>query len=403
MGGHAGVSKSGAGVSTSGAGGSVPDAATDAVAPPGDGGPPVGCAAPGGGTSVLPAGAPALAPGVWTNISPAGVSFHRDGSTDVFTQGITLDPCNAGTLYLSVSSFDLAGGHPGVYKSIDAGASWNKVGQLDEPIRIRVDPGDPTHLVAADGVRGGTMGFWVSHDGGETWIMPAGFDALKTQLFQLDVYDVAVDPADFDHALVTSHSPWNGYNAPFNAAWGANDSGILETTDGGTTWALRGPVSGWSHGNGIWFLDDSKSWLFGSQSDGFWRTTDGGLSFTLVVQGNNMQHGGGGVYRTKSGTYYTAGTPHVMRSTDSGATWTMLAPSSGYNSIFGDGALLYTAPVYPAAMGPTFLKATEADDTTWTAFGPTLISGPFEMAFDAANRILYAANWNAGLWALKVT
>jgi hypothetical protein len=90
-----------------------------------------------------------------------------------------------------------------------------------------------------------------------------------------------------------------------------------------------------------------------------------------------------------------------MRSRDDGATWdSMLGPSAGFNSIVGDGTLLYTAPVF----GPGFITATETDDTTWTAFpgGPMLKSGPFEMAFDSANRILYAGNWSAGLWALKV-
>jgi hypothetical protein len=30
------------------------------------------------------------------------------------------------------------------------------------------------------------------------------------------------------------------------------------------------------------------------------------------------------------------------------------------------------------------------------------MSGPFEMTFDSANAIVYAGNWNEGLWALKV-
>jgi hypothetical protein len=364
-----------------------------------DGAVPVGCAAT-TSTSALPAGAPALQAGVWKNISPAGVNFHSDGKTDVFTQGITLDPCSVATLYLSVSSFDVKGGKPGVYKSVDAGSTWTKVGNLDEPIHIRVDPKDPNHLVAADGVRGGTQGFWVSRDGGNTWTMPPGFDALKSTLYQYDVYDVAADPADFDHLLVTSHSPWNGYNAPYNSQWGDN-SGVLESKDGGASWTLRGPVQGWSHGNGVWFLSDSNTWLFGSQADGFWRTSDGGVHWMQVVSGNNMQHGGGGIFRTTSGVVYAGGTPHLMRSRDDGVTWdAMLGPSAGFNSIIGDGKLLYTAPVF----GPGFITAPEADDTTWTAYagGPSLTSGPFEMAFDAANGNLYAGNWSAGVWALKV-
>jgi hypothetical protein len=371
-----------------------------------------------GNITTLPAAAPALQTGVWTRISPSGVNFHSDGKTDTFTQGITVDPCNAGTLYLSVCSFDVAHQSPGVYKSVDAGSTWKKVGSLDEPIHVRIDPKDPNHLYAADGVRGNTNGLWVSRDGGLTWGLPAGFTALSTQLFQYDAYDVAADPADFNHVLVTSHSPWNGYNQVFNAKWG-QDSGVLESKDGGNNWTLRGPQVGWSHGNGIWFLSDSNTWLLGSQADGYWRTGDGGATWTQVVPascnpscdvGNNMQHGGGQVFRAASGVYYGAGVPHLMRTRDDGLTWTLLGPSGGYNSIMGDGTNLYAAPnTEPGPLGPGFITATVANDTTWTEYpggtvltGGTGAAGPFEMTFDSANGIVYAACWSAGLWALKV-
>ena len=94
----------------------------------------MGCQAPGGGNSALPSGAPALETGVWKNISPAGVNFHGGGD-DVFTQGIALDPCRAGTLYLSVSSFDVQGGKPGIYAVVIRGGGHrvNRVGHVECP------------------------------------------------------------------------------------------------------------------------------------------------------------------------------------------------------------------------------------------------------------------------------
>jgi photosystem II stability/assembly factor-like uncharacterized protein len=402
--GSAGASSGSGGSGRAGSGGGGPqDAGVSGVIP-------MGCTAATGSTA-LPAAAPALEVGVWKKISPAGVAFHSGGGDDVFTQGIVVDPCNPATLYLSVSSFDVKGGKPGVYKTTDAGSTWKVVGNLDEPIHVRIDPKDPNHLYAVDGVRGATMGFWVSRDAGNTWTMPAGFNDLKSKMFQYDTYDVAADPADFNHVLVTSHSGWGQSSG--------DDSGVLESKDGGDTWTVRGPLKGWGHGNGIWFLSNSNTWLFGSQGDGFWRTSDGGGTWSQVVPtacapecnvGNNMQHGGGGVYRSKNGNLYAGGTPHLMRSKDDGATWTLLAPYAGYNTIIGDGTSLYSAPNQePGALGAGFITAPETNDTMWTAYpGGTVLnggggaSGPFEMAFDSANRIVYAGCWSAGVWALKV-
>jgi hypothetical protein len=301
-------------------------------------------------------------------------------------------------LYLCVSSFGVDSQNPGVYKSVDAGTTWTRVGLLDEPIHVRVNASDPQHLVAADGVRGATQGFWRSFDGGETWEQPEGFVALQDTLYAVDAYDVATDPTDFDHVLLTSHSPWDGWNNQWNNQWNG-DSGILESMDGGDTWVLNQPVPGWGVGNGVWFLDNDNTWLFGSQGNGFWRRPDGG-EWTQVMMNNNMQHGGGGIYRSPSGVIWAGGTPQLMRSDDNGVTWTLHGPSAGFNHVIGDGTNLYTAPVF----GPRFLMSSEEDGETWTDYpdGPELASGPFELAFDPHNRIVYSGSWSAGLWALKV-
>jgi hypothetical protein len=363
---------------------------------PGDGAPPIGCATT--GTTALPAGAPVLPVGVWTNVSPKGVAFHGGGD-DVFTQGVTIDPCNAATLYLGVCGFKTDDGNVGLYKSTDAGATWRKIGKLDEPIHVRVNPRDPKHLYAADGVRGGTMGFWVSHDGGESWTVPAGFAAVGDthRLFQIDVYDVAADPRDFNHVLVTSHSPWDGFGKYPERSY---DSGILESKDGGETWIVHEPQRGWSQGNGIWFLRDSSTWLLGTQDGGYFRTANAGATWSVATSEIKMQHGGGGLYRAKSGNLYAGGVPHLMKSVDDGVSWTAIGPYSGFNTVIGDGTNLYSGPVG----GPHFVTAREADDTNWVDYpgGPTLPGGPFEMAYDEANHIVYAASWTSGLWALKV-
>jgi hypothetical protein len=354
----------------------------------------------------LPDDAPALAPGVWTNVGPAQVTFGND----VFTQGLAIDPCDPAILYLTVSAFDVA--PAGLFKTTNAGATWTRVASvqsdqegvdhLDEPIRVRIDPEDPQHLYVVDGVRGATMGFWVSHDGGESFTMPEGFRSLEANegIFMFDTYDVAVDPTDFEHLLVSSHSPWSWEQPNIPA-------GVLESKDGGETWIVHAGQPSWTQGHAINFLfdpeqgiGDASTWLLGSQDDGMWRTTDAGATWTQVTT-TAIQHGGGTIYYAKDGTLYASGTPTLLRSTDNGASWTSVGPpGGGFTAVHGDGELLYTAMIY----GPAPMSVSSEDDgMTWTEQGDHQFGqGPFEMAFDATNRIFYSASWNDGLWALAL-
>jgi len=386
---NAAGSNAGGAAGTAGSGGAAMGAAGGGAD---GGGVAVTCANP---SSTLPAGAPVLQAGTWKNISPQGVPF--DDKATAFSQGITLDPCNASTLYFSVEGYDQATSKAGLYKSTDAGSSWTKMGQLDEPINVVVDPSDSKHLYASDGVRGGTQGFWVSHDAGVTWTMPAGFKTTAASVNSYDVYRVDPDPTDFKHVLVSFHSYWHG----------GDNSGVFESFDGGDAWTIHEPDPGWSGSGGydVLFLynpalglGDRKTWLFGTQGKGYWRTTDAGASWKKVTD-VSMEHGGTTLYYSKEGNLYASATPHIIRSKDNGATWTEIGTYNGFLSIIGDGTTLYTA----GHGGGHFVVAKENNDLTWTDFNSqTFAEGPFQMAFDAKNGILYSSNIRGGAWALKV-
>lgn len=350
----------------------------------------------------LPEGAPDFQPGVWTNISPAGVRFNPAGHS--FTQGMTIDPCNPATLYACIVSFDQADmPNNGLYRSLDAGATWLRLGSFMYPLRVRVDPEDPLHIYVVDGVAGSTNGFYRTTDGGETWAIPQGFRDLTQSGVIYDTYHVEPDPNDFDHVLVTFHNPWAGQQHDGN-------SGIIESFDGGDTWTIHPPVNDhWAGGYNVFFLraDNEaaigKTWLFGTQGDGYYRTANAGESWQKVSS-NNMDHGGGRIYYAADGTLYASGEPNVLRSTDNGVTWTSLVPQqfSYFLTVVGDGNRLYTANHH----GGRIRVALESDDTEWANLGDDpeefLESGPFEMRFDEVNRILYSAHTGAGVWAYKV-
>lgn len=350
--------------------------------------------------AALCAAGPDLVPGTWKNISPAAAAI--DPAKNIFCQGMAIDPQKPSTLYLGVCGYDVTK-NVGLYKTTDGGSTWKVVGNLDEPVHVAVDPGNSNHLYAVDGVRGNTMGFWISNDGGETWTKPAGFTAVTAApVGTQDLYSLATEPGDFKHVLVSFHSPWNP----------TTNAGVLESLDGGLTWAVRNPPPGSAGGYGmaVFFLKwpkhnlgDGKTWLFTAQQGGFFRTADGGASWKQVYD-NPMTHGGNQIYCSRTGVLYSGGYQYPTRSTDNGLSWTQVKTGldySWYIGVAGDGENIYlgnTGPNRPMFVSP------ETDGTKWTAYRggvQTFPKEPFEMHYDSSNGIMYSANWD-GLWALKV-
>ncbi|HEV8248187.1 MAG TPA: hypothetical protein VGP93_20570, partial [Polyangiaceae bacterium] len=354
------------------------------------------------GVTALPADAPALTPGVWTPINPSQVVYGNT-EVDVFTQGLALDPCNPATIYLTACANPVdATRNPGLYRSTNAGTSWTKIGPFDGPINVRVDPGDPLHLYANQGVRGAAIGFWVSTDGGENWVQPQGFLDAAATVNDTDVYHVDPDPADFNHLLLSFHYYWQG----------GDTMGVFESFDGGDSFTIHDPVPGLhgAGGYGIFFLHhpglgigDGKTWLLGTQGAGNYRTTDAGETWTKVTD-NNMDHGGGQIYYTAEGVLFAGGVPNLMKSTDNGATWQLGGNPNkvnwGYIGLIGDGTHLYTSA---HDHDGEFQTSLESDGVEWTDYSAQIShAGSFEMAYDAANGIVYSANEYDGLLALKV-
>ena len=363
------------------------------------------------------AGGPATS-GTWVNISPPAPGI---GSANYGIISLAIDPNNKAILYTVVDQ-------QGMWRSTNCGSSWTLLGTppavfptpgnsyttpyLDSPIEVLVDPADSTHLVATQGVRGTALGFWVSHDSGNTWQMPVNFYTIAGTTTN-DVTELATDPSNWNHMILTGHSPWSGYSS----------SGVLETTDAGVTWTAHAPVGAWSSNTHfVAFLYDpatsqgnSQTWLVGDPTTaGFWKTTNSGTSWTQVSTFLPIHGGGNQVTYTASGTVFTGSAPYPIYSTDNGNTWAQVN-SSGldnfqYYYVGNDGTHLYAMPGN-AVMGstghtdPYYVTPTSTGSSSaWTNYNggaQTFINGPFQMYWDSANGLMYSAMWSAGLWVLK--
>jgi hypothetical protein len=349
---------------------------------------------------------PPLTTGRWINISPPGL-YRPDGSVPSYgCMDIHVLPCDPYTLYLTTDI-------EGMWKSTDGGATWRSIGNLSAPVSpgvMQIDPKNPLSMYYGGGVRGASLGFWVSADGGNTWTQPPAFVAQANNSmggWSNDVYVVQADPADFQHVLVTFHSPWE-----FGTA-----AGVLESKDGGNTWVRHGPLTALSladggttalgAGHSIFFLGNASTWLLGTQGHGFWRTTDSGTTWTQVST-VDMQHGGARPFYAKTGVLYVPALSTILRSTDNALSFASVGPQTpdGFYDVIGDDRRLYAQSGNTGgnSTGPKpYLTSPEGDGITWTPLNDqTFDDGPYRMAFDSVNGVVYSANWNSGVWALKV-
>lgn len=350
-------------------------------------------------------GNPALTPGVWKDISPSGINY----STGYGSTALAIDPSNPSTIFCN-------GDQQGMWKSTDGGSNWTRVGTppnapnystsvnyLDYPTYIEIDPANSNHMYAAQGVRGTTLGFWVSTDAGATWNIPSGYQAISNT-FTRDVGFMSVDPGDFNHVILASHDGTN--------------RGIAETKDGGSTFTVHPPLSSWDGGTmGLNFLynpalgiGNAQTWLVVTDGNGSYRTTNAGATWTTIPSFGGA-HGGAQLYYSKTGVVYSGAAGTVTRSTDNGVTWkaTSGMPGFYYYAICGDGNYLYTQGSYASAAGTNYNRpysvSPESDGVNWSDYqGGTqkFANGPYNLKFDKINRIMYSANWCAGVWALKV-
>lgn len=149
---------------------------------------------------------------------------------------VSIDPNNPNTVWVGTGE-NVGGRHvgygDGIYKSTDAGKTWQNMGlkESEHISRIIVHPENSDVIwVAAQGPlwdKGGQRGLYKSTDSGETWEKKLGGNEWT------GVTDIEIDPRNPERMYAAT---WQRHRIVPLYLGGGPGSGIHKSTDGGETW-----------------------------------------------------------------------------------------------------------------------------------------------------------------------
>ncbi|MBR9922647.1 MAG: glycosyl hydrolase [Bacteroidetes bacterium] len=175
--------------------------------------------------------------GVWKT-SNAGVTWNPvfDDQSTYSTGCITIDPSNPNIIWLGTGE-NVGGRHvgygDGVYRSADGGKSWEHMGLKDSEhlSKIIVHPDNSDVIwVASQGPlwsSGGERGLYKSSDGGKTWKRTLGDDEW------VGVTDILIDPRN---PMRLYAATWQRHRNVAAYMGGGPGTAIYRSEDGGENW-----------------------------------------------------------------------------------------------------------------------------------------------------------------------
>ena len=286
----------------------------------------------------------AVAGGVWKT-TDGGINwtplFDKQKIASPAIGAIAVSESDPNVIYVGTGEACIRGnivGGNGVYKSIDAGKTWNSVGLADTHAigRLIINPKNPdVAFVAALGHPFGDndeRGIFRTRDGGKTWEKVLYKDSKTGGI------DVTFDPSNPN---IVFASLWQAKRTPWSMDSGGPGSGLYHSADGGTTWkeikehgfpeGIKGrigvAVSG-ANPNRVWAVVEAEK-------GGIYRSDDGGETWHLLTDDHRFR---------QRAWYYShifadpksADTVYILntasyRSNDGGKTFTPLHTPHGDN------------------------------------------------------------------------
>ncbi|MEQ9403509.1 MAG: hypothetical protein RIM99_07990 [Cyclobacteriaceae bacterium] len=228
--------------------------------------------------------------GVWKSTS-GGIKWEPifDDQSTASIGAIAIQQSNPSVIWVGTGEGNprnsLNGGD-GVYRSLDGGKNWKKMGleKTRHIHRIIIHPDDPnTVYVGAIGSPWGEheeRGVYKTTDGGETWKRIL-FNNIRT-----GVAEMVMDPTNPNKLIVAM---WEHKRDPWFFKSGGPGSGIYVTFDGGDTWEKRTDEDGLPKGElgriGLAIASSRPNVVYAlieSKKNALYKSEDGGFKWSKV-------------------------------------------------------------------------------------------------------------------------
>ena len=210
---------------------------------------------------------------------------------------VTVDPTNGDIVYAGTGEPNNGGGSVtygglGVYKTTNGGATWNNMGLSDTRYigRIVIDPTNTQRLfVAAMGALFSTnpeRGVYRSTDAGQSW------QHVLSVTDSTGAIDLVIDRLQPNRIYAAT---WERIRHPHTRRYGGPTSAVYRSTDGGNNWSILGgglPSPAAVNGRiGLAIANSNPSVLYAIYADevgnfaGVYKTTNGGDSWVRTNDG----------------------------------------------------------------------------------------------------------------------
>ena len=180
----------------------------------------------------------------------------------------------------------------GIYKSIDGGKTWKKMGleRTRNIHRIIIHRDNPDVVYAgAIGTPWGThpeRGVYRTKDGGKSW------DRILFVNNQTGVADMVVDPGNPNKLIVAT---WEHIRKPWTFTSGGKGSGIHVSFDGGDSWVKRSSEDGLPEGElgriGLAIAPSNPQRIYAlveAKKNALYRSDDGGFKWKKINDKDNI-------------------------------------------------------------------------------------------------------------------